>query len=62
MHMNKTPLGIVDFCSYEESVPALMGIAWCGANPSGKTDNLYSRASVHPEMRYFVQDQGMREN
>jgi uncharacterized protein (DUF362 family) len=22
--MNKTPLGIVDFCSYEESVPALM--------------------------------------
>jgi len=24
--MNKTPLGIVDFCSYEESVPALMGL------------------------------------
>jgi len=24
MNMNKTPLGIVDFCSYEESVPALM--------------------------------------
>ena len=22
--MNKTPLGIIDFCSYEESVPALM--------------------------------------
>ena len=24
MNMNKTPLGIIDFCSYEESVPALM--------------------------------------
>ena len=24
--MNKTPLGLVDFCSYEESVPALMGL------------------------------------
>ena len=24
MNINKTPLGIVDFCSYEESVPALM--------------------------------------
>jgi hypothetical protein len=24
--MNNTLLGIVDFCSYEESVPALMGL------------------------------------
>jgi uncharacterized protein (DUF362 family) len=29
--MNKTPFGIVDFCSYEESVPALMGLL--GADP-----------------------------